>query len=62
MNFAFRKLQFFVKNKQPSCCCMEPHISLIHHMEFSIFIVVIYIYNSSLNKSKIKLDEAITLR
>ena len=57
MNFAFGKLQFFVRNKQPSCCCMGPHISLRHHMDFSRFIVVIYIYNSSLNKSKMKLEE-----
>ena len=62
MNFAVGKLHFFVRNKQPSCCCMGPHISLRHHMEFSRFIVVIYIYNSSLNKSKMKLEEAVTLR
>ena len=62
MNFAFAKLQFFVRNKQPNCCCMGPRISLRHHKEFSRFNVVIYIYNSSLNKSKMKLEEAITLR
>ena len=62
MNFTFEKLQFFVRNKQSNCCCMGPHITLRHHTEFSRFIVVIYIYNSSLNKSKMKLEEAITPR
>ena len=62
MNFAFGNLHFFVRNKQPSCCCMGPHISLRHHMVFSRFIVVISIYNCSLNKSKMKLEEAVTLR
>ena len=66
MNFAFGKLQFFVRNKQPSCCCMGPHISVKHHMEFSRFIILLYIifyiYTSSLSKSKMKLEEAITLR
>ena len=40
MNFAFGKLQFCVRNKQPSSCCLGPHLSLRHHMEFSRFIVV----------------------
>ena len=62
MNFAVGKLHFFVRNKQPGCCYMGPHISLRHHMEFSRFIVVIYTYNSSLNKSKMKLEAAVTLR
>ena len=62
MNFAFGKLYFLARSKQPRCWCMGPHISLRHHMEFSRFIVVIYIYNSSRNKSKMKLEEAVTLR
>ena len=62
MNFAVGKLHFFVRNKHPSCCCMRPDISLRQHMEFSRITVVIYIYNSSLNKSKMKLEEAVTLR
>ena len=62
MNFADGKLHFFVRNKQASCCRTGPHISLRHHMEFSRFIVVVYIYNSSLNKSKMKLEEAVTLK
>ena len=62
MNLAFGKIHFFVRNKQPSCCCMGPYISLRHHMEFSRFFVVIDIYNSSINKSKMKPEEAGTLR
>ena len=62
MNFASGKLHYFVRNKQPSCCGMRRHISPRHHMEFSRFIVVICIYNSSLSKSKMKLEEAVTLR